>query len=263
MNNSFPKSTIISACFVLLFIAGIHAQPLPSTWDLKGTVYDVSAKTPMESVTVLTTAGRGTMTDSMGRYSIKVSERDSIIFSYQNKMTPKYPVAKMESLTQFDMSLHVYVYSLPNVTIRGRSYRMDSLMNRQEYAKYFNFSKPNPLKSVNVANGGVGMDPNEIINMFRFKRNRQLAELSERLQREEQDKYVDYRFNKAFIKKLTLLDGEELKEFMYKYRPPYDYAVLTNELEMGYYIQQCYRKERGQLPTGVLLYHLNAEYFPQ
>jgi len=246
---------------MVLLAVSAGAQPL--TWDLKGTVYDVSAKTPMDGVIVMTTAGRGTMTDSMGHYRITVSERDSVYFSYQNKMTPKYPVAKMESLTQFDMSLHVYVYALPNVTVRGRSYRMDSLMNRQQYAKYFNFSKPNPLKSVNVANGGVGMDPNEIINMFRFKRNRQLAELAERLQREEQDKYVDYRFNKAFIKKLTLLDGEELKKFMEKYRPPYDYAVLTNELEMGYYIQQCYRKERGQLPSGVLLYQLGAEYFSQ
>jgi cell division protein FtsI/penicillin-binding protein 2 len=253
----FPKRPILLACFILLSLAGALAQ----TWNLKGTVYDVSAKTPMESVTVLTTSGKGTMTDSMGRYTIMVSESDSVFFSYQNKMTPKYAVAKMEDPTQFNMSLHVYVYSLPNVTVRGRSYRMDSLMNRQQYAKYFNFSKPNPLKSVNVANGGVGMDPNEIINMFRFKRNRQLAELSERLQREEQDKYVDFRFNKAFIRKLTLLDGDDLKRFMEKYRPPYDYAVLTNELEMGYYIQQCYRKEKGQLPSGVLLYQMSAEYF--
>ena len=95
--------------------------------------------------------------------------------------------------------------------------------------------------------------------MFRFKRNRQLAELQKRLVTEEQDKYVDYRFNKTIIKKLTLLDGEPLRLFMIKYRPPYDYAVLTNELEMGYYIQQCYRKEKGQLPTGVILYQLGAD----
>jgi hypothetical protein len=132
-------------------------------------------------------------------------------------------------------------------------------MNRQEYRKYFNYTKPNPLTSINTGPTGVGMDPNEIINMFRFKRNRQLAELQKRLMTEEQDKYVDYRFNRTFIKKLTLLDGEELRAFMVKYRPPYEYAVLTNELEMGYYIQQCYKKEKGNLPRGVILYQLGVD----
>jgi hypothetical protein len=109
---------------------------------------------------------------------------------------------------------------------------------------------------VNVANGGVGMDPNAIINMFRFKRNKQLAGLQKRLIEDEQTKYVDYRFNKAFVKKLTNLSGEPLNAFMKKYRPPYDFVVLTNELELGFYIQQCYRQERGELPRNVVIYNL-------
>jgi hypothetical protein len=229
------------------------------TWDLKGTVYDISQNNPVDGVTVLTTTGRGTMTDSLGHYKITVNMQDSVYFSYQNKVTPKFPVAKFENLVEFNMSLHIHVFALPNVTVRPRNYRMDSIMNRQAYRKYFNYTKPNPLTSINTGPTGVGMDPNEIINMFRFKRNRQLAELQKRLVTEEQDKYVDYRFNRTFIKKLTLLDGEELRAFMVKYRPPYDYAVLTNELEMGYYIQQCYKKEKGNLPRGVILYQLGAD----
>jgi hypothetical protein len=250
------------AYFILIPIAGLllfSKHTTAQTWELKGNVYDISAQTPVELVTVLTTSGRGTMTDSSGRYKILVSEKDSIYFSYQNRVTGKYPVAKMADQTQFNMSLHIHVFSLPNVTVRGRSYQSDSLINRREYAKYFNFSKPNPLSSINVGPTGVGMDPNQIINMFRFKRNRQLAELQQRLVRDEQEKYVDYRFNKAFIKKLTLLDGEPLRLFMARYRPPYDYAVLTNELEMGYYIQQCYLKENGKLPNGVILYQMGVD----
>ena len=241
----------------LLLVGWQHADA--QTWVLKGTVYDISERTPVELVTVLTTSGRGTMTDTMGRYKIEVDEKDSIYFSYQNRVTGKYPVAKMEDQTQFNMSLHIHVFSLPNVTVRGHRYQTDSLINRQQYAKYFNYSGHNPLHSINVGPTGVGMDPNEIINMFRFKKNRQVAELQNRLIKDEQEKYVDYRFNKALIKRLTLLDGEPLRLFMIKYRPPYDYAVLTNEIEMGYYIQQCYRKEKGELPTGVILYQLGAD----
>jgi len=256
--NYFQRVAFFTFLFTGFLFCGWQAAN-GQTWELKGTVYDISERTPVELVTVLTTSGRGTMTDSMGRYKIAVSINDSVFFSYQNKVTGRYPVAKMEDQTQFNMSLHIHVFELPNVTVRGHNYRSDSLINRREYSKYFNFSKPNPLHSINVGPTGVGMDPNEIINMFRFKRNRQLAELQKRLVADEQDKYVDYRFNKTIIKKLTLLDGEPLRLFMIKYRPPYDYAVLTNELEMGYYIQQCYRKEKGQLPTGVILYQLGAD----
>jgi hypothetical protein len=253
--HRLPINAALACAFVLLLSVSTRAQ----TWDLKGTVYDISEHNPVEAVIVMTTAGRGTLTDSLGRYRIAVTMQDSVYFSYQGKLTPKYPVSGMEDYLQFNMSLHIQIYALPNVTVRAKSFRMDSLQNRRDYAKYFNFTKPNPLHSINVGPATVGMDPNEIINMFRFKRNRQLAELQKRLVRDEQDKYVDYRFNKAFVKRLTLLDGELLKQFMIKYRPPYDYTILTNELEMGYYIQQCYRKENGELPTGVILYQMNID----
>lgn len=258
MKHFYTARFIVLVLLATLLCAGkgSYAQ----TWQLHGTVYDISQSTPMESVTVLTTSGRGTMTDTLGRYTITVSLHDSVYFSYQNKVTGRYPVAKMEDQTQFNMSLHIHQYNvLPNVTVRGRNYRSDSLINRQEYAKYFAFAKPNPLNSINIGPTGVGMDPNEIINLFRFKRNRQLRELQERLVKDEQEKYVDYRYNHAFIKKLTRLEGEQLTYFAAKYRPPYDYVVLTNELELGYYIQQCYRKEKGQLPSGVVLYQMGIE----
>jgi hypothetical protein len=110
-----------------------------------------------------------------------------------------------------------------------------------------------------VANGGVGMDPNEIINMFRFKRNRQLTSLRNRLLADEQEKYVDFRFNKSFVKRVTGLSDAEIKKFMFKYRPPYDFLVIVNELELGYYIQQCYKKEMGLLPKGVEIYLLGVQ----
>jgi hypothetical protein len=162
----------------------------------------------------------------------------------------------MEDYRQFNMALHVKVFALPNVIVRPPDYRQDSMQNRQDYAKYFNFSKPNPLRSINVGPGGVGMDPNEIINMFRFKRNRQLASLSRRLIADEQDKYIDFRFSKKFVRELTGLKDEALSLFMRKYRPPYDFVEIINQLELGYYIQQCYKKERGLLPPGVPLYDL-------
>lgn len=246
-------------CVLLLLLQIFTASAQDKYLEVRGTVFDVSQRTPIESVTVMATNGRGTMTDSFGRYQILVRERDSIFFSYQNKLTGKFPVSSIEDITQFNMSLHIQIKALAPVTIFGRNYRMDSLANRREYGKYFDWEKPNPLKSVNVANGGVGMDPNEIINMFRFKRNRQLASLRNRLITQEQDRYVDFRYNKNFVKRVTGLQDEALQKFMFKYRPPYDFLMIVNELELGYYIQQCYKKEMGMLPPGVDIYLLGVQ----
>ena len=243
-------------CFSAMFATTAVGQ---QKWELKGTVYDITQRNPIDGVTVQTTSGRGTSTDSLGRYSLIVTERDSVYFSYQSRMTGKYPVSGFEDPTQFNMSLHITVFALPNVTVRPRSYRMDSLSNRQQYAKYFDYTRANPLKSINVGPTSVGMDPNEIINMFRFKRNRQIQSLQKRLVEDEQTKYVDFRFNKAFVKQLTNLQGENLKLFMKKYRPPYDFVQLTNNLELGFYIQQCYRKETGKMPEGVILYSMGTQ----
>lgn len=249
--------------YLLFGLLAASCPAISQLIEVKGLIYDISQKNPLEGVTVMATNGAGTYTDAFGRYSIRVRPTDSLYFSYQGKETAKYPVLKMEDYTQFNMALHVYVHSLPTVIVRPPDYRMDSAQNRMDYAKYFAYRKPNPISSINVGPTGVGMDPNEIINMFRFKRNRQLASLQRRLVAEEQDKYVDFRFTKKFITELTGLNGEELNAFMKKFRPPYDFVAITNQLELGYYIQQCYKMEKGLLPPGVPLYNLGPINIPQ
>jgi hypothetical protein len=250
----------ITSYFLKIFIIGgfllISGPAIAQLLEVKGVIFDISQRTPLEAVTVMATNGSGTMTDQFGRYSISVRLSDSVYFSYQGKETGKYPVLKMEDYTQFSMALHVSVHSLPNVVVRPPDYRTDSAQNRMDYGKYFAYRKPNPLSSINVGPTGVGMDPNEIINMFRFKRNRQLASLQRRLIAEEADKYIEFRFNKKFITEITGLKGDDLTFFMKKYRPPYDFVAITNQLELGYYIQQCYKMEKGLLPPGVPLYNL-------
>jgi hypothetical protein len=60
--------------------------------NISGTVYDISARRPLEAVAVLSTSGKGAITDSLGRYFIRVPIKDSIWFSMIGKNTMKYPV---------------------------------------------------------------------------------------------------------------------------------------------------------------------------
>jgi plasmid maintenance system killer protein len=233
--------------FLLLTVFAANAQ----SYTIRGYVYDSSRNYPLEAVSVLSTSGGGTVTNADGLYQINVSEKDSIWFSYLGKPTVKFPVLKIVNPYEFDISLQVSIPTLKEVRIRPKNYRFDSIQNRKDYAKIFNYQKPK-LKVVTPQYGvGAGFDLDEIINMFRFKRNRSIASFQQRLLLEEQDKFIDHRFNKALVRRLTLLTGAELDSFMYTYRPSYLFVKMAGEYEFQYYIKEAYYRFKhglGPLP---------------
>ena len=217
-------------------------------YKIRGTVYDSTRNYPVELVTVLSTSGRGTVTNANGEYEIEVSEKDSIWFSYLNKPTVKFPVLKILTPLRFDISLQINIPVLKEVKIRPRNYRQDSLQNREDYAKIFNYRKPG-LSAVTPQYGAAaGFDLDEIINVFRFKRNRALQSFQNRLIVQEQDKFIDHRFNKGLVRRLTSLTDQALDSFMQIYRPTYEFALLTGEYEFQKWIKDSGVRFKKGLP---------------
>lgn len=192
----------------------------------------------------MSTGGTGAVTNVDGTYEISVTEKDSIWFSYLNKPTMKFPVLKIINIIAFDISLHVNVPTLKEVKIRPRDYKFDSLQNRRDYSKIFNYQKPG-LKTTTPQYGvGMGFDLDEIINMFRFRRNRSMASFQKRLLLEEQEKFIDHRFNKALVRRLTLLESPELDSFMLYYRPSYTFTKYAGDYDFQYYIKTAFFRFR-------------------
>ena len=71
--------------------------------------------------------------------------------------------------------------------------------------------------------------------------SRDRLQSSQRLIQDEQDKYIDHRYTKYLVKRLTNLEEKELIDFMNFYRPSYEEVLSMNDLELGYYIEQCYK----------------------
>lgn len=235
------------ASFLLLFAA----TKATAQYKIKGTVYDSTRRYPVELVSVLSTSGAGTVTNAFGEYEIAVGETDSIWFSYLNKATVKFPVLKIVNPHSFDISLQVNIPTLREVKIRPRNYRQDSIQNREDYAKIFNYQKPG-LRVVNGQTqygGAVGFDLDEIINVFRFKRNRSMASFQRRLLQQEQEKFVDHRFNKGLVRRLTGLDGNQLDSFMYVFRPSYQFTLLVGDYDFQKYIKDSYERFKKGLPA--------------
>lgn len=223
-------------------------MPAQAQYKIRGTVYDSTKSFVVPFVSVLSTSGKGTVTNGYGEYEIAVGEKDSIWFSYLNKPTVKFPVLKITTPLAFDISLQVNVTVLKEVRIRPRNYRQDSIQNRQDYAKVFNYNKPGLGVVTPQYGAAAGFDLNELINVFRFRKNRNMKSFQDRLVAQEEDKFVDHRFNKALVRRLTALTGPELDSFMIAFRPPYIFAIITSDYDFQLYIKDAFERFKKGLP---------------
>lgn len=226
----------------ILFLLFFPAKGTFAQFIIEGTVYDSSRLNYVEGVRVFSTAGIFSVTDTMGRYSIMVRESDSLYFVYNNKPTMKFPVSKVENPMAFDISIRTKVNSkykvLKEVFVYSNTYKQDSIANRQEYGDVFSYRKPG-LSTTTGVNGGVGFDLAEIINIFRFRRNKYLNKFRDRLEQEEEDKYVDARFGRINVSRMTGLKGEELDSFLVWYRPTYEFVSTRSEVEFTQYVLEA------------------------
>lgn len=210
---------------VLVLLTGIARAQVRTVY---GTVYERTARFGLPGVSVMGTSGAGAVTDSLGRYSIKLQLTDSISCSYQGKATMKIPVKEVPPNRPFDMSLHVNI-TLPTVVVeeKRKSYQLDSLANRREYRKVFDYAP----EYISSAGGGVGVNLDALFSMRKIKR---MEAFREHLVQLEQEKYVDYRFNKLLVQKLTGMQSPALDSFMVQYRPSYE-MLLSFETQYEYY----------------------------
>jgi hypothetical protein len=224
---------VLNRILLVILLALGGGQCVFGQVEVSGTVYDRSQLFVMPRVSVMSASGRGTMTDSVGHYIIRLPSGDSVYFSYLGKATMKFPIKGGQSTYPLNISLAVTVDSLPLVVVRPKLYRYDSLANRDEYRKVFEY-EPDYL----TGSGGFNLDM-----LFNAKKNRQMLALQRRLVEQEQDRYIDHRFNKTLVRKITGLQSAELDTFMKTYRPTYEFIQnCENDYEFYKYIRDCGRR---------------------
>ena len=233
MRQFLPFYCLFTAA--LLFTGSAAQCQVP----VRGTVLDISKVNGVLGVIVSATNGRKTQTDSLGRYMLDVSYSDSLFFTYNNKSTLRYAVKDIVDFSHFDIALQLSIPSkykaLKEVTVFSKSYQQDSAENRERYARYFDYQKPG-IKS-SVVNGAAGADLNELINMFRFRRNKYLKKFQARLLQQEKDRYIDYKFNRKTVENLTGLTGATQDSFMVIFRPSYEFAASASLYDFYWYIK--------------------------
>lgn len=242
----------------------VFATIAKSQLTVTGTVYDSTKIIPVKDVLIKSSSGTSTTTDSNGRYTIVTSDKDSLTFTYHDKPTAKFAVKQIPNIGGFDISLHIRVpekfKTLKEVKVYAKNYRQDSIENREAYAKIFKYQKPGITLTSDSYTGAAGADLNELINVFRFKRNRQLKKMQERLMEQEEENYINYRFNKTTVRRITNLQGQYLDEFMKEFRPGFKFTQQSSVVEFYQYILNAsYEFKLNKEKEKYISYRFNKE----
>jgi hypothetical protein len=219
---------------------------------VKGIVADKSKINAVKGVTVTSTSGKKTITDSLGRYSIEANLKDSLFFTYKNKPTEMFPVKKITNTDEFNISILINVEgaikTLQEVVVISKSYKQDSIENRERYARFF---EPTQSEGLRMYDGTAGIDMQSIYSIFQVKKRRREKQFRNYLIMKEEEKYIDNRFSRKYVQRLTKLTSPHLDTFMVWYRPTYTFLASLGEIDLNYYIIKAntyYRNMFGLKP---------------
>jgi hypothetical protein len=211
---------------ITLVLPVLWASPVHAQVTIQGTVYDKTMINGLPQVTISNTRGPIAVSDSLGHYSIRVPKEDTLYFSYLNKQTVAFPVKDIPDPSSFSVSIDVVGPALMPVYVHHNSYYADSVSNRRENREGFDYKKGPAVRNMRMMPGGQGIMAGVTLDFDMFF-NRDVKRSKELMQRwlieQEQDKYVDHRFSRAIVKRITGLDSADLRLFMRIYRPGYEF----------------------------------------
>jgi len=234
----------LNQCLFLLiciaFCMPVYAQ------KVTGLVIDKATKQPISGVVIKAMAAT-TRTNQLGQFEIALAyPNDSlkiIALGYQTRF-----VVAGKSNVLITIELTPKVNNLNEVTIIGdRSFKKDSLANRADYARQFNYKGPRVIDA--FTNGSHFYYPGEFfsVNLLVLvqaltKKSTPEYKFNKLLIRDEHEQYVDEHFNRGIVSGITQLKGDTLAAFLLQYRPGYEFVKKSTDYDMEVYIRGCYKK---------------------
>ena len=227
-------------CPILLCL--LFAIPGSAQRYLTGKVFKKNSAEVLQSVSIHNiTEQRYDLSEEDGSYRIQAVPGDHIAFSSVGYKADTITVTASLLTADCPISLDVRAQTLQAVRVGEFSnYQLDSMDRRKEYEWVYDHDNSPKVARDRQGSDGVGVT----FNVFRNSSSaaKQRISLKKRLEKEEEDYYVDSRYNKDYVTKITHLKGDSLKEFMQRYRPSYEYCRKAANVDILIYINDSYKQ---------------------
>jgi hypothetical protein len=206
---------------------------------LTGKVYVKGTSDTLISVSIHNiTTQRYDLSDEDGSYRVQATPGDHVAFSSVGHKTDTITITASILSASYPVYLEIKPQTLQAVRVEFTNYQLDSMDRRKEYAWVYDHGNT-PRVEHERSGDGVGVQLNVFRNSSQAAKQRE--RLEKRLQKEEQDYYVESRYSREYVTRITHMQGDSLKAFMKKYRPSYDYCRKAAQVDILVYINDCYK----------------------
>jgi len=210
---------------------------------LHGTVVDKQTGEKVKGAIIRSSLGT-TTSGLTGQFIIPAEAGDTLIVYKHGYQSFRLPVSQING--DFTIQLSKSSILLKEVVISTRrDDRKDSLANRQEFDKEFNY-KPPAVKDIFMGSAPrskstlVSLNLGMLYSLITKKKSKEYR-LKQKLLSDEQERFVDRKFNAAVVGGVTGLKGTELNEFLWHYRPSYKFVKTKSSYDLVLYIKESYK----------------------
>jgi hypothetical protein len=189
------------------------------------------------------------ISDLGGNYKIAAEIGDSMIFSHLGYISDTVVVNSTMFSERLPIELKVKISNLASVDVNEMSkYTLDSLSRREDYDYIFKNKNNKSLWDNKLSGDGRGANFSPIGHWS--SEEKQKRKLKERLERDDKEEFIYYKFSRR-VPKLTGLRGDSLLLFINTYKPTYEYCLHATSLDILVYINDklvLFKKENSKSP---------------
>ena len=223
---------ILLLCTLLSCLLNVEAI----AQNITGEVVDMDNKKPIGEVDIVNVyTNTATKTDQLGKFEINGSNEQLLEFRKNGYKITHVRIPAGTIPPYFKIILeHFWA---PQVYVSGSDWKHDSTNEYELYKHELEFPKLTGLDV--IQHPFSAMD----------QRNQQVWAFQDAYKSTQEQKYIDYTFNKPLITKLTGLKGDSLTAYIKRYRPNYEMARNMNEYSLYTYIRRTvYQYRNGTSP---------------
>jgi hypothetical protein len=229
-------------CSILLLVFSMEG----SAQDvLMGKVFKKGSAETLMSVSIQNYSHKKyTQSDPGGNFRIPATEGDTVLFSSAGYKPDTLIVRNYMYFDGFVVSMEPKVVALTAVRVGAASnYEQDSTERWKDYDGLNPKTPTRLLDKIDKTRQGDGVGISFTPRLYSSE-DKQKVRLKKRLDEQEEDYYVDFRFSPEYVTKLTKFQGDTLKRFMMMYRPTYAFCRSASTVDMLLYINDSLIKFR-------------------
>lgn len=241
-----PRYTVYGITSLLLFSTGATAQDI-----FRGKIYKKASFEVIMSVSVRNISQvKYNVSDMGGNFKVPAKRGDTVVFTSAGYKPDTAFVS--DWMLNGDMIYTVYldpnVVELPTVRVGDLSnYQLDSIKRKEDYAYLDQFHKVKLAGGKTFSDGvGISFSPIDYFSHVQVQRRR----LQKRLAQNEKDYYIDSRWPRTYVARVTGLKGDSLQIFLYRYRPSYAFCRKASNEDILLYINASLKKFLKKEETG-------------